>query len=60
MSQDVSYDLPNDRNFQIGSAGNGSSAIPSLEYTVAVPEPASLGLLGLMSVGLLTQRRRKA
>ena len=37
-----------------------STAYSEVQLFTAVPEPASLGLLGLMSVGLLTQRRRKA
>ena len=39
---------------------SANAAAYSEVQLISVPEPASLGFLGLMSVGLLIQRRRKA
>ncbi|MGN6505379.1 MAG: PEP-CTERM sorting domain-containing protein [Tepidisphaeraceae bacterium] len=38
--------------------GYGSGAIRLDDYTLSVPEPASLGLLGLAGLGLVKRRRR--
>jgi len=44
----------------LGAAAASSAAVASSASTSAVPEPASLGLIGLGAVSLLGRRRRRA
>ncbi len=44
-------------NVEVVDTASGGSPEYSLEATVATPEPSSLGLLGVASLGLLRRRR---